>query len=115
MKRIFSLIVVCLLAVPSSMMAAQDEPISAWDSRFTLLRSPTRQAQQLIAAAEEGHVNTVKELLAAPGINVNTQSNYGTTALIIAALNGYENVVKELLAAPSINVNLQNNYGFSAF
>ncbi|HLE76269.1 MAG TPA: ankyrin repeat domain-containing protein, partial [Candidatus Babeliales bacterium] len=100
MKRIFSLIVVCLLAVPSSMMAAQDEPISAWDSRFTLLRSPTRQAQQLIAAAEEGHVNTVKELLAVPGIDANAQGDCGYTALIYAAGRGYENVVKELLAAP---------------
>src|SRR3990167_1633461 len=114
MKRIFSLIVVCLLAVPSSMMAAQDEPISAWDSRFTLLRSPTRQAPDLIYAAEEGHENIVKELLAVPNIDVNTQSNYGTTALIIAALNGYENVVKELLAVPNIDVNTQGDYGTTA-
>src|SRR3989344_5520808 len=49
MKRIFSVILGCLLAVPSSMMAAQaaapaqNAPISAWHSWFTSLRRPTRQ------------------------------------------------------------------------
>ena len=120
MKRIFSLILVCLLAVPSSMMAAQaaapaqNAPISAWHSWFTSLRSPTRQAQQLIAAAEEGHVNTVKELLAVPGIDANAQGDCGYTALIYAAEEGHENIVRMLLAAPGIDVNVKSNDGETA-
>lgn len=54
-------------------------------------------------------VEIVKRLLAAPGVDVNLQDDYGCTPLFCAAEYNAVEVVKLLLAAPGIDVNLQNN------
>ena len=94
MKRIFSLIVVCLLVVPSSMMAAQ-------------------AAQQFMQAVRAGNLRAVNRLIA-KGADVNLQDENGYTPLMKAADQGHENIVRMLLAAPGIDVNLQNNNGKTA-
>lgn len=72
----------------------------------------------LIPAAEKGHLDNVKILLADKRVNVNHQNNYGYTALIeaVALRDGsqiYQEIVAELLkngADPTI----LDNYGKSA-
>ena len=62
--------------------------------------------KQLIEAAKEGNVESVRTLLASRA-NVNAQTAQGVTALMIAAQNGHAEVVKALLAGGA-NVNVQN-------
>ena len=56
-------------------------------------------------ASREGHVDTVKVLLAAKDINVNQADEDGRTPLNWASHNGHVDTVKCLLAAKDINVN----------
>ena len=94
MKRIFSLIVVCLLVVPSSMMAAQ-------------------AAQQFMQAVRAGNLRAVNRLIA-KGADVNLQYKPGYTALMMAVVHGHENIVAQLLAVPGIDVNAPNPAGDTA-
>lgn len=57
----------------------------------------------LARAAENGHAEIVKLLLAMSGIDVNRSDKW--TPLVLAAINGHAEVVKLLLAAPGIDVN----------
>ena len=68
----------------------------------------------LINAAMRGQLAVVQALLAAPGIQVNTQNYRGWTALYWAADQGHLEVVQALLAAPGIQVNTPNNTGYTA-
>lgn len=72
----------------------------------------------LIPAAEKGHLDTVKVLLADGRENINHQNNYGYTALIeaVALRDGslvYQNIVRELLNAGA-DANLADNSGRTA-
>ena len=87
MKRIFSLILGCLLAVPSSMMAAQ---AAAPDADVNAKDGDGRTA--LMNAAWDGYENIVKDLLVVPGIDVNLQNNDGKTALDFAVKKGHQNI-----------------------
>lgn len=65
--------------------------------------------QQLIAAAEEGNVAAVRELLA-NGADVNAKDKNGVTALMCAAWEGNLKVV-EILLANGADVNAKDKYG----
>ena len=64
-------------------------------------------------AAENGHTECVRLLLAAPGIDVNKADYAGDTPLIEATLCGNTECVRLLLAAPGIDVNKKNKDGFT--
>jgi ankyrin repeat protein len=64
----------------------------------------------LISAAETGHLNIVKELLKASGINVNYKNERADTPLITAIKKGHLGIVKELIQAGA-NVNDVDRYG----
>ena len=65
----------------------------------------------LSQAAEKGHSECVKLLLAAPGIDVNKSDDDGQTPLYRAAVCGYSECVKLLLAVPGIDVNKADSDG----
>lgn len=72
----------------------------------------------LIPAAEKGHLENVRLLLADGNVDINHQNNYGYTALIeaVALRDGskiYQDIVKELLAYDA-DKKLRDNYGKSA-
>ncbi|HVF90169.1 MAG TPA: ankyrin repeat domain-containing protein [Blastocatellia bacterium] len=71
------------------------------------------QDDALISAAREGHDDTVRSLLASPGVNVNARDGRGGTALIEASRYGHEDVVKALLAAGA-DVKLKDDDGRTA-
>ena len=68
-------------------------------------------AMAIINAVREGHLAVVQALLAG-GIEVNTQNNYGWTALHMAANQGRLEIVQALLATPGIQVNTPDNEGW---
>lgn len=65
-------------------------------------------------AAEKGHIDCVKALLACPGIDLNVKNNIGDTALIVAAQEGHLECVKALLTCPGIDPNAKSNNGNTA-
>lgn len=72
----------------------------------------------LIPAAEKGHLENVKLLLADGNVNINHQNNYGYTALIeaVALRDGsqvYQDIVSELLKHGA-DPDIKDNYGKSA-
>ena len=67
----------------------------------------------LHAAAEIGHLEVVKHLLAQEGIDVNAARDNGFTPLSVAAYRGYLEVLKRLLAQEGIEVNKADNGGFT--
>ena len=66
----------------------------------------------LIAAAKNGHVDVMEELINA-GADVNYQNNFGQIALVEAAKNGHVGAVKKLLQAKA-NVNAFDQNGKTA-
>ena len=67
-----------------------------------------------IVSISNGHLDVVKLLLGAEGINVNQATNDGVTALYIASENGHLELMKLLLDAEGINVNEARNDGATA-
>jgi ankyrin repeat protein len=59
----------------------------------------TPESDALLRAARDGKVDTVKELLTTPGIDVNAKDERGDTALIEAARFGHDHIAQVLLAA----------------
>ncbi len=68
----------------------------------------------LMLAAEYGHTEAVRLLLAMPDIAINTSNQDGDTALIFAAEYGHTEVVRLLLAKPDIAINTSNQEGNTA-
>ena len=60
----------------------------------------------LCMAAYLGYTGIVRELLSAPGIDVNLAKQSGFTPLLLASQNGHAEVVELLLEKKGINVNL---------
>ena len=69
-------------------------------------------ATALTVAAEAGHFDIAKKLLA-DGADVNSQDNDGWTALMSAAAAGHREIVQLLLEAGS-EVNAKTNFGLTA-
>ena len=68
----------------------------------------------LMIAAQLNHVDAVKVLLAAPGIDVNAKSSVlGRTALAIAVMMDHPEIVRELMAAPHIHIHAQDFDGWT--
>lgn len=93
-----------------SYMLAKSSPNQAITNRFG--------GNALIPAAEKGHLDNVKNLLADGRVNINHQNDYGYTALIeaVALRDGsqvYQNIVAELLNHGA-DPNIVDNYGKSA-
>jgi ankyrin repeat protein len=78
-------------------------PISATDRPTPIeptQRATTQPASDLVVAAQQGNTARVKELLAAPGVNVNeTDPGSGRTALHWAARENRTEIIDLLLAA----------------
>lgn len=72
----------------------------------------------LMHAAINNQVSIAEFLLTIPGIDVNAQNEYGSTALMIACIHGHEKMVELLLKAggskTAINVNIQDTHGQTA-
>jgi ankyrin repeat protein len=70
-------------------------------------------------AAQHGHLDAAKELLAAEGINIGVKGSYtGYTAFVLACLNGRLEIAKLLLAAhmklnPNFDINEVYEHGFT--
>ena len=62
-------------------------------------------------SAFSGHVPIVRELLSAPGIDVNLALHTGVTPLYLASQQGHLEVVRVLVAAPGIKINLPEQFG----
>ena len=76
------------------------------------LNSYAGNAENLIRAAWQGDISTVKALLV-KGTDVNAEDNRGTTALIAASAMGHSEVVKVLLDK-NADVTVKNNKGETA-
>jgi len=81
-----------------------------WDAS----ESASYLGNRLIQAVSYGQAEVVRQLLAAPGIDVNTVNDKGYTALMVAAEMGEAEAVRQLLAAPGIDVNTVNDKGYTA-
>ena len=99
MKRALTLAVIATLFVLSSCSAAKKA------------RSPETDA--LFRAAAAGEVNTVKELVASPNVDVNAIDDDWNTPLMIAAREGHDEVVQTLIIAKA-NINARNRQGKTA-
>ena len=100
MKRALTFAVIATLFVLSGCNAAKKAT-----------RSPETDA--LFRAATAGNADTVRELLAAPNVDVNAVDEHGNTPLIEAARFGHDDVVAALLAAKA-NINARNDQGKTA-
>ena len=67
----------------------------------------------LMIASQDGHTETVEELLRHEKIKVNTKNSEGLTALMLASQKGHSDIVK-LLLKNGADVNMQDNDGFTA-
>ncbi|MGH9944400.1 MAG: ankyrin repeat domain-containing protein [Pyrinomonadaceae bacterium] len=79
--------------------------------RTPTARSPETDA--LMRAARGGHADTIKNLLASPGADVNAKGERGDTALMEAARFGHDDAVRALLVAQS-DVRARNEDGKTA-
>ena len=97
MKRLSLIVLVCLLAAPSSAIAAQAD----YDVYTAFME-----------AAANGQADQVRMLLDA-GADVDAASEFGDTALILAAESGRHEIVEMLLGAGA-DINAANSYGNTA-
>ena len=65
----------------------------------------------LYAASQYNHIEIVKLLLGAEGIEINQPTNNGATPLFVASQNGFDKIVKVLLGAEGIKINKSNIQG----
>jgi FOG: Ankyrin repeat len=72
--------------------------INAWTSTSNKSKWPINHKTALAAAAGNGHVETVEELLAI-GANANTPNGYENTALVAAVSNKHYEIAKMLVSA----------------
>ena len=98
MKKLSFIITVLVLALILSFAPACGEAKAA--------------AQELLKACEQGNLEVVKGLLE-KDVNVNSEDEYGSTALIIAISNGHTEIA-ELLIVNGANVNTKANNGTTA-
>ena len=75
--------------------------------------SRTPETDALLRAARAGNADTVRALLASPGVDVNGVDEHGNTPLIAAARFGHNDVVTALLIAKA-DMNIKNDEGKTA-
>jgi ankyrin repeat protein len=71
----------------------------------------TEDQKCLIAAAREGELEVVKELIS-KGLDVDCELKYGSSALMIAASRGHDELVR-FMASVGAKVNRRNKFGIS--
>ncbi len=71
----------------------------------------------LLRAAELGHVEEVRELIANPAVNINvrSQGDQAVTPLFMASQGGHTDIVRLLLEDPRIEVNTRITAGLTPF
>lgn len=69
-------------------------------------------SQALVLSATLGKSAAVRQLLLAPGIDINARNWYGSTALLGASSEGHDDIARMLMAA-GIDVNVGDNSGFT--
>jgi uncharacterized protein len=67
----------------------------------------------ILASNKKSKIDIVNFLLAVDGIDINSQDNYGTTAIMVAAKEGNEPAVKALVNAGA-DLDLQDEFGDTA-
>ncbi len=67
----------------------------------------------LYYAAESGHLECLKALLASPCVAVNRANKCGSTPLHIACRKGHDKCIEELLKRPEIAINVLDAKGFT--
>jgi len=112
-----------LLAVPGIDVNLADEdgetPLHAaraaraWEIVALLEAVGAPSGSTVYDAALEGNAGEMKQLLAAPGIDVNRANKWGETPLRLAIEEGHLEMVKLLLAAPGIDVNRADEHGIT--
>ncbi len=77
--------------------------------------APTQNPQtiSMFRSVREGHAESVKILLATPGVDANARDERGSTPLIEAARFGHDDVVRALLARGA-DVKAKDNEGRTA-
>ncbi|KAK4450844.1 Inversin [Podospora aff. communis PSN243] len=68
----------------------------------------------IFTACEQGYTDILRQLLAAPGVDVTARSVTGDTLLHVAALNGQDEVVRILLATGKMDVDVKDDKGRTA-
>ncbi|TFK27632.1 hypothetical protein FA15DRAFT_635561 [Coprinopsis marcescibilis] len=68
----------------------------------------------LTLAAYQGHVDIVRKLLTAPGVDINVKNEDMKTALRIASGKGHTEIVAQLLQCKGISPNIQDSEGGTA-
>ncbi len=89
------------LAAVQSLLAKHDNP----EKKNKSGRTP------LSCAAEKGHPDIVKALLANPNVKPDTLDNNGRTPLSYAVTGGHFDIVETLLANPHVKINQADNNG----
>lgn len=97
--------------------AARHGNVHEFDNYIQAGADPNFQSQNgetpLLTSISRKQINSIKKLLALPGIDVNKMvSDY--TPIMMAAKMGYTEAVKLLLAAPGIHLNIKAPNGLSA-
>ena len=78
-------------------------------------RASTQGSTALMVAAQQGHAEIVRALLAVHGVDTNyARSDDGATALLVAAQHGRAEIVRALLAVHGIDANQTTTNGFTA-
>lgn len=77
------------------------------------LEAVYNHSPEFMDAAFNGHLDTITNFINKE-IDINTQDEYGFTALMWAVLEGHLEIVTKLLKTPGINVNKKNIDGFTA-
>jgi ankyrin repeat protein len=100
MKRALTLAIIATLLVLSGCIGAKKAS-----------RSPETDA--LFRAAAAGDVDTVRELVASPNVDINAIDENWNTPLMQAAREGHDEVVQTLIIAKA-NINARNKQGKTA-
>ena len=99
MKRTLTLAVIAILLVLSGCKSAR--------------QARTPETDALFHAVAAGDVDTVRELIASPNVDINALDEDWNTPLMVAAREGHDEIVQTLIIAKA-NINARNRQGKTA-